>query len=128
MSLAQVTEFPLITQSPADITRALLSHALEHARLSVDFVAEVDDVPSLISAIRAGLGGAVLPTANLSTIGGDDLPRPVLIEPPLQLTASIISDSDTPLTRAGDAVRVLLAPLIRRYLDESLPGTEWIGP
>jgi LysR family nitrogen assimilation transcriptional regulator len=114
--------------SPPDVSRVLLNHTLESAGLSPTIVAEVDDVPSSLAAVRAGLGGTVLPTGNLSGIGGADLPRPALIEPPMYLTASIVCDSDTPLSRAAEAVRTMLVSLVKSHLEtEQLPGTEWLG-
>ena len=128
-SLLQLSELPLILPSHPNIIRVLLDHALKGAGLSPTIVAEVDDAPNLLAAVRAGLGGAILPTGNLADIGGGDLSAPTLIEPPLYVTASIVSDSDTPLSRAGEALRTLLIELMRGHLEnERLPGTEWIGP
>jgi hypothetical protein len=40
----------------------------------------------------------------------------------------VVSDSATPLSRAGEALRSLLVPLIRNHLQaEQLPGAEWLG-
>jgi LysR family nitrogen assimilation transcriptional regulator len=128
-SLAQLAELPLILPSHPNVVRVLLEHVLKEAGLSPTIVAEVDDAANLLAAVRAGLGGGILPTGNLVDIGGGDLSAPALIEPPLNFTASIISDSDTPLPRAGEALRTLLIELLRRHLEvERLPGTEWIGP
>jgi len=128
-SLLQLSELPLILPSHPNIIRVLLDHALKGAGLSPTIVAEVDDAPNLLAAVRAGLGGAILPTGNLADIGGGDLSAPTLIEPPLYVTASIVSDSDTPLSRGGEALRTLLIELMRGHLEnERLPGTEWIGP
>jgi LysR family nitrogen assimilation transcriptional regulator len=128
-SLAQLAELPLILPSHPNVVRVLLDHALKGAGLSATIVAEVDDAANLLAAVRAGLGGAILPTGNLADIGGGDLSAPVLIEPPLYFTASIVSDSDTPLSRAGEALRMLLVKLLRGHLEnEQLPGTEWLGP
>jgi LysR family transcriptional regulator, nitrogen assimilation regulatory protein len=127
-SLAQVAELPLVLPSRPNVVRVLLDDALKSAGLSPIIVAELDDAPSLLAAVRAGLGGVILPTGNLTDIGGGDLSAPALIEPPLYLTASIVSDSDTPLSRAGEALRTLLIELVRGHLEsERLPGTEWIG-
>ena len=127
-SLAQLAELPLVLPSRPNVVRVLLDDALKSAGLSPTIVAELDDAPSLLAAVRAGLGGVILPTGNLTDIGAGDLSAPALIEPPLYLTASIVSDSDTPLSRAGEALRALLIELVRGHLEsERLPGTEWIG-
>jgi LysR family nitrogen assimilation transcriptional regulator len=129
VTLPQLAQLPLIMPSRSNITWILFTHALRIAGLSPEVVAEVDDVPSLLAAVRAGLGGAILPTGDLSAVGADDLPRPALIEPPLYITASVVSDSDAPLTRAGEALRTLLTPLMKQHLEsERLPGTQWVGP
>jgi LysR family transcriptional regulator, nitrogen assimilation regulatory protein len=127
-SMAQLAELPLVLPSRPNVVRVLLDDALKSAGLSPTVVAELDDAPSLLAAVRAGLGGVILPTGNLTDIGGGDLSAPALIEPPLYLTASIVSDSDTPLSRAGEALRTLLIELVRGHLEkERLPGTEWVG-
>jgi LysR family nitrogen assimilation transcriptional regulator len=127
-SLAQLAELPLVLPSRPNVVRVLLDDALKSAGLSPTVVAELDDAASLLAAVRAGLGGVILPTGNLTDIGGGDLSAPALIEPPLYLTASIVSDSDTPLSRAGEALRTLLIELVRGHLErERLPGTEWVG-
>jgi LysR family nitrogen assimilation transcriptional regulator len=127
-SLAQLAELPLVLPSRPNVVRVLLDDALKSAGLSPTIVAELDDAPSLLAAVRAGLGGVILPTGNLTDIGAGDFAAPALIEPPLYLTASIVSDSDTPLSRAGEALRALLIELVRGHLEsEQLPGTEWIG-
>jgi LysR family nitrogen assimilation transcriptional regulator len=127
-SLAQLAELPLVLPSRPNVVRVLLDDALKSVGLSPTVVAELDDAASLLAAVRAGLGGVILPTGNLTDIGGGDLSAPALIEPPLYLTASIVSDSDTPLSRAGEALRTLLIELVRGHLErERLPGTEWVG-
>src|SRR5580698_5561228 len=85
-SLAQLAELPLVLPSRPNVVRVLLDDALKSAGLSPTVVAELDDAPSLLAAVRAGLGGVILPTGNLTDIGAGDLSAPALIEPPLYLT------------------------------------------
>jgi LysR family transcriptional regulator, nitrogen assimilation regulatory protein len=93
-----------------------------------NIAAEADMYSSIMAAVRSGIGNTILPKGDLTDVGGDDLPTPLLIEPPLYLTASIISSSDFPLTHAGEAVRKILADFTMRYLREKKPqGAEWIG-
>jgi LysR family nitrogen assimilation transcriptional regulator len=50
-----------------------------------------------------------------------------LIEPPIQLTCSLIHSADFPLTNAGEAVRDFLLDFMKRRLQQpDMPGTEWI--
>jgi hypothetical protein len=43
------------------------------------------------------------------------------IEGSLRLTASLVGADDAPLSRAGEAVRSLMAPFIARYIQEHRP-------
>jgi LysR family nitrogen assimilation transcriptional regulator len=128
LSLQQLAQLPMVMPSHPNVARVLIEHALSSADLAPTIVAEVDDLVTILASVRAGLGGTIVTIGNLAGIGGSDLPPPVLIEPPLYVTASIISDSDTPLTSAGEALRSLLVPLLRSHLEtEDLPGTQWVG-
>ena len=129
LSLAQLAERPLILTTTSTVTRMVINHAFSTAGLSANVVAEINDSPSLLAAVRAGLGGTILAVGDLAAIGAGDLPRPVLIEPPLNVTCTIIANSDIPLTSAGEAVRKLLPPLVKRAVQTlDLPGATWIDP
>jgi LysR family nitrogen assimilation transcriptional regulator len=128
LSLAQLAQLPLVMPSHPNVARVLLEQALSGAGLSPTIVAEVDDLATVLASVRSGLGGTIVTTGNLSGVGADDLPPPMLIEPALFVTASVVSDSSTPLSRAGEALRSLLVPLIRNHLQtEHVPGAEWVG-
>ncbi len=128
VSLKQLAELPLLMPGPPNVTRVLLDQSLRSARLSPTIVAEIDDLQSVLAAVRAGMGGTVVTAGNLSDIGASDLSPLTPIEPPLHVTASIVSDSNTHLTRAGEAVRELLVPLIKKHLDSApQSGVEWIA-
>ena len=89
---------------------------------------EADVLSNILAAVRTGIGDSVLPKGDLADISGDDLAKPVLIEPPLHLTCSVISSGNFPLTSAGEAVRDLLTELVEQHLREThAPGVEWIG-
>jgi LysR family nitrogen assimilation transcriptional regulator len=128
LSLAELAQLPLVMPSHPNVARVLLEHALSGAGLSPTIVAEVDDLATVLASVRSGLGGTLVTTGNLGGGGAGDQPPAMLIEPALYVTASIISDSGTPLSRAGEALRSLLAPLIRNHLQsEALPGAEWLA-
>lgn len=128
LSLAQLAQMPLVMPSHPNVARVLLDQALSAASLSPTIVAEVDDLATVLASVRSGLGGTIVTTGNLAGIGAGDLPAPMLIEPALYVTASVVSDSATPLSRAGEALRSLLVPLIRNHLQtEHIPGAEWLG-
>jgi LysR family nitrogen assimilation transcriptional regulator len=128
LSLSQLAQMPLVMPSQPNVARVLLEQALSAAGLSPMIVVEVDDLATILASVRSGLGGTIITTGNLAGIGAGDLLSPMLIEPALHVTASIISDSATPLSRAGEALRSLLAPLIKNHLQsEQVPGAEWLG-
>jgi LysR family nitrogen assimilation transcriptional regulator len=128
VSLSRLAELPLILPSEPNVTRSVLDRAFSVADIAPKVAAEVDVLSSMMSAVRTGVGYAIIPKGDLVDIGGGDMPRPLLIEPPLYLTASIISSSDFPLTSAGEAVRNVLAQFVKRHLHRAQPpGTEWIA-
>ena len=129
LSLEQLAEKPLLLTTTSTVTRMVINHAFSAGGLSANIVAEINDSPSLLAAVRAGLGGTILAVGDLAAIGAGDLPRPVLIEPPLNVTCTIVANSDIPLTSAGEAVRKLLPPLVKRAVQTlDLPGATWIDP
>jgi LysR family nitrogen assimilation transcriptional regulator len=129
LSLAQLAELPLMLTTTSTVTRMVVNHAFSAAGLTANVVAEINDSPSLLAAVRAGLGGTVLAIGDLTAIGVGDLPQPVLIEPPLNVTCAVVANSDIPLTAAGEAVRKLLPPMVKRGVEAlDLPGTTWIDP
>lgn len=126
--LGELAKLPLILPSPENVTRMVLDRAFAAAGVSPNIVTEADVWSSVIAGVRTGIGHTVLPTGNLSDLSDNDLAPPLLIEPPLFLTASIISSSDFPLTFAGDAVREVMMALTKRHLQNSdVPGAEWVG-
>jgi LysR family transcriptional regulator, nitrogen assimilation regulatory protein len=101
----------------------LFVNALSQLGLSPTIVAEVEDTPGLMSAVAAGLGGAIVPTGRLPGPHSESAIRLSVIEPALYVVASIVSASESPLTRAGDALRTLLGPLVKFHLEkEPLSG------
>jgi LysR family nitrogen assimilation transcriptional regulator len=73
------------------------------------------------------MGSAIIPKGDLSDASGSDLAKPLLIEPPLFLTASIIASGDFPLTFAAEAVRNVVIKFVEGHFHSRLtPGAEWI--
>jgi LysR family transcriptional regulator, nitrogen assimilation regulatory protein len=129
LSLAQLADMPLMLTTTSTVTRMVIDHAFRTAGLTANVVAEINDSPSLLAAVRAGLGGTILAVGDLKAVGVSDLPQPVMIEPPLNLTCSIVASSDIPLTAGGEAVRKLLPSILKRGVEAmDLPGTTWIDP
>jgi LysR family nitrogen assimilation transcriptional regulator len=128
VSFDQLTTLPLILPSHPNVTRSVLDRAFAAAGTSPNVVAEADVLSSILSAVRTGIGNTIIPKGDLSDISGNDLPEPLLVEPPLFLTASVISSGDFPLTHAGEAVRNVLIQFVESHLrGAQAPGAEWIG-
>ncbi len=128
ISFERLAKLPLILPSSGNVTRTVLDRAFAAAGVSANVVAEADVWSSILAAVRTGMGSTVLPKGNLSDVAAGDLAGPLLIEPPLFLTASIISSGDFPLTFAADAVRNVLIEFAQRHLqDNGAPGAEWVG-
>lgn len=116
-----------VLPTPSNITRSALDRVLGPAGIVPKVVAEVDVLANMLAAVRGGIGDTILPKGDLADIAGDTLPTPLLIEPPIYLTCSIITSSDFPLPHAGDAVRNLLAKFVPKFLRQvNAPGVEFI--
>jgi LysR family nitrogen assimilation transcriptional regulator len=127
VQLAELASMPLILPPTPNMTRTALDQAFSAAKLSPNVVMEVDVVANIITAVRAGVGGSVLPKGDLSDMSGDDLGEPEAIEPPVFLTCSIVSSGNFPLTNAAGAVRDLVMRFVETTLHQvQAPGIEWI--
>ena len=126
ISFDGLAALPLILPSPPNVVRGLLDRTFAAACLSPNIVAEADVLSGILSALSTGMGSTVLPKGDFSDISADLIA--LLIEPPLFLTASIISSGDFPLTYAGEAVRDVLMKFAERHFRATdVPGLEWIG-
>jgi LysR family transcriptional regulator, nitrogen assimilation regulatory protein len=128
VSLREIGKLPLILPSAPNVTRVLLDRAFAAEDIEPNVAVEADVLSSILSAVRTGIGNTILPRGDLAGVSSEDLAQPVLIEPPLYLTASIISSSDYPLTRAGEEVRSVLTQFVGDHLHKTpAPGSEWIA-
>ncbi|KRE08029.1 LysR family transcriptional regulator [Bosea sp. Root381] len=128
VTLAQLARLPLILPDQPNVTRRLLNCAFASAGLVPNIVAEADQFSSMLSAVRAGIGAAIVPKGEFSEREGAGLGRALALDPPLFLTASIISSSDHTLTHAGEAVRDLVARHVAEGLNAAFPpGAERLG-
>jgi LysR family nitrogen assimilation transcriptional regulator len=127
VQLSDLASMPLVLPPAPNMTRTALDQAFAAAKLSPNVVMEIDVVANILTAVRAGVGGSVLPKGDLSDMSGDDLGEPEPIEPPVFLTCSIISSGNFPLTNAAGAVRDLLTKFVETTLHQTqAPGVEWI--
>ena len=123
ISFDRLAALPLILPSPPNVVRSLLDRAFAAAGVSPNVVAEADVLSGILSALSTGMGSTVLPKGDFSDISADLIA--LLIEPPLFLTASIISSGDFPLTYAGEAVRNILMKCAERHFGANdAPGVD----
>ncbi len=128
VQLAELASVPLILPPAPNMTRTALDRAFEAAKLSPNVVMEVDIVANIIAAVRAGVGGSVLPKGDLSDMSGEDLGEPEAIEPPVYLVCSLVSPGHFPLANAAEAVRDLFIQFIESNLRATAaPGVEWMA-
>ena len=125
LSLARIAELPLILPAAPSAVRRLLDREFAVAGLTPKVIAEIHDFSSAIAAVKAGIGPAIAPIGDLSSIAGADGLIATPIECAIELTASLACAEDASLSPAAEAVRSLLLPFIKRYIHEhQMKGTE----
>jgi LysR family transcriptional regulator, nitrogen assimilation regulatory protein len=128
VTLSDIAQLPLVMPAHPNVTRTVLDRAFAGAALTPLIAAEADTAHSMLSALASGLGSTILPKGDMSDVAGHASLHAAPIDPPLYLTASVISAVDAPLTAAGEAVRALLLSFTEQRLTRlPPPGVDWIG-
>jgi LysR family nitrogen assimilation transcriptional regulator len=128
ISLSDVSERPLILAAEPNVSRGLLDRAFADAHLVPNMVAEADVLSSMLSAVQTGIADTILPKGDFTDVAGHGALFPVLIEPPIYLTASLLSSNDRPLGLAGERVCELIGRFVSEKVRATTPtGAEWIG-
>lgn len=122
VAMERLGEFPLILPVQQNSVRRQLDRLFAGAGIAPDIVTETNNLSSMLSAVQAGMGAAILPIGAIpATLGsGEMMATP--IDPPIYQTASLVSCDSTTLTRAGEAVRDLLKTFVQRFLLEKRPA------
>jgi LysR family transcriptional regulator, nitrogen assimilation regulatory protein len=129
ISMDRLAKLPLVLPTAPNILRSVLDRQFTGIGASPNIVSEGDQLSSIMSLVRQGLGGTVLPRGFQHGEGAGDLGVPLLIEPPVFLTASVVWSSDTALSRAADAVRLALVDYVATHTRAHVyPGLELLGP
>ena len=129
ISLERVAELPLVLPGPSrGRRRELIERTFAGARLTPTVALEADSLASEMWAVQNKVGFAIVPVGDVSHFGAGAFAKPVLIEPAMQMTCSIVHSGGLPLTTAGEALRDFLIGFIKRRIRQpDMPGTEWIA-
>ncbi len=123
VSLDEVAKIPLALPGLPNARRGLIDRVFAERSLPMNVVAETDSVSSELFAVKAGLAHTILPVNDRRAHVQDGFAEPLAIDADLFLTCSVISSSDLPLTRAGEAVR----QLITEFIDAALLKGDFMG-
>jgi LysR family transcriptional regulator, nitrogen assimilation regulatory protein len=128
ISLQRLAEIPLVLPGRTNGRRVLIERIFADATLKPKIALEADSLASEMWAVRNKVGCTILPVGDMSHFGPNAFAKPLLIEPPIHLTCSLVHSADFPLTNAGEAVRNFLLDFIERRVGQAdMPGTDWIG-
>jgi LysR family nitrogen assimilation transcriptional regulator len=129
VTLTRLAERPLVLPAQPNLARALIDRAFAAAGVSPHAAAELDVFSSILSAVESGLGDTILPKGDFSDVPGATRMSALPIEPPLYLTASLISSKEAAPTRSVTAVRAAFLEFAKHHLEiHPVAGAEWIGP
>jgi LysR family nitrogen assimilation transcriptional regulator len=117
IALGDLALIPLVLAVRPNVTRAVLDRAFDRAGVVPDIAVEADAFSSLIEAVQAGLGGAVLPASDAEAFRGGPALRLRAITPPLHLVASLhtpAEPSGSPAVAAvGDRLTAFVLGAVR---------------
>ena len=128
ISLEQVAELPLVLPPLPKHRRVVIDRAFAEAGLTPNIIAETDAALSELSAVRSGVGSSIFNAGTFENVYPGAFAEPLLIEPPISLTCSLVSSSDFPLTYAGEAVKEVLIRFVEdQIMANTRPGAELIA-
>jgi LysR family nitrogen assimilation transcriptional regulator len=119
ISLEEVAKLPLVLPSRPGNRRQVVDRAFAEHKLVPNIVVETEDFASELSAVRAGLGNTIMNIGDLPAGGFEGLSPPHPVEPALYMTCSIISNSDSTLTAAAEAVQSSLIEVVRKFIKQT---------
>lgn len=127
LSIKDIGKLPLVLPGGNIERRRLIDEAFAALKIVPNVVAEADNLSSELSAVRTGIGHTILNIGELPASGYESFAKPLIIEPPIIMTCSIISSNNSNLTSAGEAARTSIAALIRSFIQTSKrPGATLI--
>ncbi|WP_082747470.1 LysR substrate-binding domain-containing protein [Bradyrhizobium macuxiense] len=116
ISLERLAHLPLVLPTRPNTVRSALDRALQEVGLTPNCIAEVDTFASALSLVNAGIGNVIVPKIVFSDMPGHGRLRLISIDPPIHVTACLISSGNTPLPFAAQAVGDLLTTHVKLAL------------
>ena len=123
LPLTLLAGVPLVLPSAAQELRLFVERTFAQAEATVNVVADLDSLPSLLAAAAEGLAGTILPH---SALGYHRSERPIACRPlipALHRSVSVCRLRAIPITPAADAVHKLLVELTV----EAISSGQWKG-
>jgi LysR family nitrogen assimilation transcriptional regulator len=128
VSIDDIAKLPLVLPSLPNGRRSLIDRAFAERGCFPDIVAEADTLSSELSTVRSGVAHTILPVASPDRFLSDGFVEPLIVEPGLFLTCSVISSSDFPLSHAGESMRNLVTEFLEKEVRKmGLMGVEWLA-
>jgi len=129
ISLDRIAELPLVLPGPTrGRRRDMIERTFANAGLQPRIALEADSLASEMWAVQNNIGCALVPIGDVSHFGPGAFAKPILIEPVMYMSCSIVYSSDLPLTNAGQAVCEFLPDFIKRRVSHpDMPGVEWVA-
>jgi LysR family transcriptional regulator, nitrogen assimilation regulatory protein len=128
VTLARLATMPLVLPAHPNLVRKLLDDAFVAAGVEPVTVAEADVFSSVLSAVQSGIGDTILPKGDFSDSPGNTNLVAIPINPPIYLTAALVSSRESALTTPVNAVRQHFIAFAQSYLrEQAAQGAEWIG-
>jgi LysR family nitrogen assimilation transcriptional regulator len=121
VSRRDLASLPLVLPSAPNVLRRKLDRLFSEAGLAPHVIAEGDDLATMLEAVQAGVGCAVLPKGDFSDVLGASGFIATPIDPKIELTASVLWLAGEPLTAAAEAVCAQLIQCIDDGYSRSLP-------
>lgn len=127
ISIKDIGSLPLVLPGDNIERRRLIDEAFAAFKIAPNVVAEADNLSSELSAVRTGIGHTLLNVGELPSAGYEAFAKPLLIEPPITMTCSIISSGNSTLTSAAEAARTSITAIVQSFVKNSKrPGAALI--
>lgn len=119
ISLDEIAKLPLVLPGDYSERRRLIDQAFAEFGLTPNIIAEADNLSSELSAIRTGIGHTILNIGALTGAEYETFAPPLLIEPPISMTCSVIWSNDFNLSGSGEAIRKSVVEIIKTFIKKT---------